>query len=75
MGENQSMSSSSLTLSPLLLQIEGKHLFQHTCHSVVTIGLLKHNSYILILEKLSEISCTGLLYLRQAQVFSLDGYF
>ena len=41
---DQSVCSCRLTLPPVLQQEESKQLSQHTCHSVVTIGLLKFNS-------------------------------
>ena len=42
-GVDQSMFSSNLTLSPVLLQEECKHLSKHSCHSFLKIGVLNFN--------------------------------
>ena len=61
LGVNQSMCSLILNLPPVLLQEEDKNLSHHRCQCVITIGLLKCNSYIIILQVDREIS-VNLMY-------------
>jgi len=70
----QSMCSSILTLPHLLLQEEGKDLSVNTCHSVMSIGVLKFNSNLSILLVKRKITANLMfrsLNLKQIHAFCI----